>query len=60
MYEKQQKDLVVLVADQDIEFCLKGLLSRHKSLNPRKLSTQYYDVYRHPGKDPGCLHKIAP
>jgi hypothetical protein len=55
MDEQQQKDLVVLVADQDIEFAVRGLLSRHEALGFTKLVSQDYDVYRHPEKDPGCL-----
>lgn len=47
--------MVVLVADQDIEFSVRGLLSRHKALGFQKLSNEDYDIYRHLGKDPGCL-----
>ncbi len=50
-----QKDLVVLVADQDIEFTVRGLLSRYKSLGIRRLTAQNYDIFRHLEKDPGCL-----
>lgn len=47
------KDLVVLVADKDAEFAVKGLLSRQKSLRIRPLQT---DVFVHPGRDSGCFN----
>lgn len=53
--DQAQKDLVILVADQDIEFSVRGLLSRHRTLGFRKLSYKDYDIFRHLGKDPGCL-----
>jgi hypothetical protein len=46
------KDLVVLAADSQMEFTVRGLLSRGKSLRFREVS---YDIYVHPAKDPGCL-----
>lgn len=46
------KDLVVLVADKNIEYTVKGLLSRQQSLGVRELST---DIYVHPESDPGCF-----
>lgn len=49
-----QKDLVVLVADKNIEYALTGLLSRNQSLEIRSLT---YDIYVHPQKDPGCFSK---
>ena len=45
-----RKDLVVLVADKDMEMTLHGLLSRHQSLGIRPLD---YTIYKHPGKDSG-------
>lgn len=48
----QVKDLVVLTADKNAQFALRGLLSRSKSLGIRKLEPDYYI---HPGKDPGIL-----
>ena len=46
------KDLVILVADLDTEFALRGLLSRYQSLIIREIS---FDIFRHPRRDPGCL-----
>lgn len=46
------KDLIVLVADTNMRFCVEGLLSRHRSLTSREISR---DVYKHPHHDPGCL-----
>lgn len=45
------KDLVILVADKQMEFTLKGLLNRHHSLGIRRITC---DIYRHPNSDPGC------
>ncbi|HAG08630.1 MAG TPA: hypothetical protein DCK87_03560 [Desulfotomaculum sp.] len=47
-----QKDLVVLAADKNMEYTLKGLLLRHQSLGSRQLMV---DFYTHPEHDPGCL-----
>jgi len=44
------KDLVVLVADKDLEMTLTGLLMRPQSLNIRNIS---FDVFSHPQRDPG-------
>ena len=52
------KDLVVLVADKDIEFTLKGLFSRHNSLNIHDIS-QSYDIFVHPQRDPGCYKQCV-
>lgn len=52
------KDLVVLVADKDIEFTLKGLFVRHKSLGIRDIS-QNYDIFVHPQRDPGCYKQCV-
>jgi len=45
--DQTQKDLVVLVADQDMEISVRGLLSRYKALGFRKLDKQDYNIYRH-------------
>ena len=45
------KDLVVLVADKDMEYSLAGLLSRPLALGIRPIS---HDVFVHPDHDPGC------
>jgi len=49
-----RKDLVVLVADKNAEFALRGILARHPSLRIRALQ---FDVYVHPERDPGCRAK---
>jgi hypothetical protein len=46
------KDLVVLIADKNMEGAFLGLLSRPQSLGLRDLS---YDLYVHPERDPGCF-----
>jgi hypothetical protein len=46
------KDLVILSADADIEFALRGLLTRAATLGIRPISVEYY---RHMHHDPGCL-----
>lgn len=48
------KDLVVLVADKDMELTLRGILARGKSLGIRDVS---FDLYVHPERDPGCLNR---
>lgn len=47
-----KKDLVILVADRDMEQTLLGLLSRPKALGIREVS---YDIFAHPGRDPGVF-----
>ena len=46
------KDLVILIADKNMEFAVRGLLSRHQSLAIRPI---VYDAFVHPEKDPGCF-----
>lgn len=46
------KDLVLLVADKNMEGALRGLLSRPQSLGLREISC---DLFIHPERDPGCL-----
>lgn len=48
------RDLVVLTADGNIEFTLRGLLSRHQEVQLRPVSVDYF---RHPHHDPGCLRE---
>jgi len=48
----KKKDLVVLTADKNIEFTIRGILERRESLDIRRVE---YDVFGHPGRDPGCL-----
>jgi hypothetical protein len=47
-----RKDLILLVADKNMEASLKGLLSRFRSLKFRQVA---FDLYVHPERDPGCL-----
>lgn len=44
-------DLVVVVADKDIEQAVAGLLERHQSLRIRPITRE---ILVHPGRDPGC------
>lgn len=46
------RDLVVLVSDKNMEFAIRGLLSRHKALGIRPVD---YEAFFHPEKDPGCF-----
>ena len=46
-----RKDLVVLAADKDMEYALKGLLSRPQALGIRTIEA---DIRVHPGHDPAC------
>ena len=45
------QDLVILAADKDLEFALKGLLARGKALGIRSLK---FDIFVEPEHDPGC------
>lgn len=47
----RQLDLVILVADKDMEHTLRGLLSRPRSLGIRNVE---YKVISHPEHDGGC------
>ncbi len=53
--KNNRKSLVVLVADQDIEFSVRELLTRHKVLDFRELHHDEYKILRHPAHDSGCL-----
>ena len=50
--EAARRDLVVLVADKNMEAVMVGLLGRPQSLSIRAIS---FDVFVHPRRDPGCL-----
>ena len=54
--EGPRGDLIVLVADLDIENVARGLLVRAKSLGIRPLR---FDVERHPNRDNGCRTQAA-
>lgn len=47
----RMKQLVVLVADKDMEAVVRGLLTRSKALGVRAVE---FEVYAHPGHDSGC------
>ena len=46
------RDLVILAADSNAEFALRGLLGRTVSLGIRDIDAE---VFVHPERDPGCL-----
>jgi hypothetical protein len=48
----RRKDLILLVADKNMEASLKGLLVRSQALGLRRM---VFDLYVHPERDPGCL-----
>jgi len=47
-------DLVVLAADKDIEFAMRGVLARPEALGIRTVTRT---IYVHPDRDPGCLRR---
>ena len=51
---RSRKDLIVLVADKDMEFALRGLLGRGQSLG---IYMPCYDILVHSGHDPGCFRR---
>ena len=53
-----KKDLIILVADKNICFTVKGLLKRHKSIGMSSLDESNYDIRIFtPEHDPGCYQK---
>lgn len=50
------KDLVLLVADADMECTCKGLFREPRRLGLRPFQ---FDIRRHPGRDPGCRQEAA-
>lgn len=48
------KDLIILVADKDMEATFLGLLSRTAAFGIRKIT---FDIRVHPERDPGCCGK---
>jgi len=51
--DSERRDLVVLVADKNMEFAVKGLLCRDQALGIRPSIS--FEVWVHPERDPGCL-----
>jgi hypothetical protein len=46
------KDLVVLTADKNAQFALRGIMSRGRAMRIRSIQV---DFHVHPGRDPGVL-----
>ncbi|NLH73612.1 MAG: hypothetical protein GX456_11210 [Verrucomicrobia bacterium] len=51
MNPSPQKDLVVLVADKDMEYAVRGILTRRPALGIRPVTA---DIFTHSERDPGC------
>ena len=49
---REPTDLLVLVADRNIEAAIRGLVARRKALGIRELTAE---IRRHPRQDGGCL-----
>jgi hypothetical protein len=54
MTDAPGKDLIVLCADKNMEFAMRGILSRGPALGLRAVDA---DIYAHPERDPGCLNR---
>ncbi len=52
--EQGRYDLVVLVADKNMENSIKGILERPESIRIKKIKSE---IYTHPHRDPGCRNK---
>lgn len=50
--EKYMKDLIIVVADSEMEFVIQSLLERYQSLGIQKIM---FDIKRHIQRDAGCL-----
>lgn len=50
----RETDLIVLVADKDMEFAVEGVLSRPKSIS---LGSFTHEMFVHPAHDPGCAQR---
>lgn len=57
MPSNQKKDLVILVADTNMQFTVQGLLQQHKKLGTRRINFSIHDIFVHPSKDSGCLRR---
>lgn len=49
--QDNKRDLLVLVADKDMEMVIKGIFERPEAIGIRGLT---YDIYSHSRHDPGC------
>lgn len=54
MKDQPAKNLVILVADKNMEFAVRGILARRNALGLREIS---FNLYVHPERDPGCLNR---
>lgn len=54
--ESEGRDLVLLVADGNLEQAMNGLLSRPEALGIRTIDR---DVFKHPDRDAGCRTRSA-
>lgn len=52
--DPEVKDLGVLVADKNMWFTVRGLLSRPEALG---IAAPSFEIYDHPENDPGCFHE---
>ncbi|RJP23325.1 MAG: hypothetical protein C4527_20460 [Candidatus Omnitrophota bacterium] len=52
MTDREKKDLLVLVADSEMEYAVSGLLSRRQSLGIRTIT---FEIKRHLLRDSGCF-----
>lgn len=52
MMSEWDSDLVILVSDKNMEWAVRGLLSRSNALGIRPINST---IYVHPERDPGCL-----
>lgn len=50
----EKEDLVILVADKQMQFCLRGLLSRRQALEICSIKAK---IFQHPSRDTGCCHE---
>ncbi len=53
------KELIVLVADKNMQFAVEGLLTRHQAFRMRRLTRENFDIYVHPLRDPGVFKEAA-
>jgi hypothetical protein len=51
MTPELMKDLIVLVADGQMEFALRGIFTRQPAIGFCQFT---FDIFVHPAKDPGC------
>ncbi len=54
-----KKELIMLVADKNMQFTLDGLLTRHQAFQMRALTKENVDIYVHPLRDPGVYKEAA-